>query len=201
MKSPRPSPRLVPILLVGVVLLVACQRNAEAPPQPATPAKAAPVVAADEAVAVDTVGFQGFGPAHFGDGEEAVRKAWGRPLSAAGSEPAECLQLFPDPRPDKGFGTSFMLVHGRFVRYDVDSDLYPAPGGVRVGSRSDEVLQRYSGRVQQVPHKYVEGAQYLIVSTVEGGPTRLIFEVAPDGVVSRWRIGLPPAVDYVEGCS
>lgn len=201
MQPSRPSPRLVPILLAALVLLAACQRNAEAPPAPAATAKAAPAVAAEEAQPVDTVGFQGFGPAHFGDNEEAVRKAWGRPLSASGSEPAECLQLFPDPRPVQSYGTSFMLVHGRFVRYDVDSDLYPAPGGARVGSSADDVRERYSGRVQEIPHKYVEGAKYFVVSTVEGGPARLIFEVGPDGLVIRWRIGLPPAVDYVEGCS
>jgi hypothetical protein len=29
----------------------------------------------------------------------------------------------------------------------------------------------------------------------------LVFEIDADGRVTAWRAGLPPQVDYVEGCS
>ncbi|AXQ28292.1 hypothetical protein D0B54_06175 [Solimonas sp. K1W22B-7] len=184
------------------LLLAACQRGSG---ENSPPVDNAPESKAEAPVAPpkqeETVGFGGFGPAHFGDGEAAVRLAWGRPLQASGSEPMSCLQLFPDPRPVKGFGTSFMLVNARFVRFDVDEDLYPAPGGGRVGSTAEELLQRYAGHVEQVPHKYVEGARYFIVRPPGGGEAKLIFEISPQGKAQRWRVGLPPAVDYVEGCS
>ena len=32
-------------------------------------------------------------------------------------------------------------------------------------------------------------------------PTKLVFEADASGVVSEWRVGLLPEVDYVEGCS
>ncbi len=188
------------ILLAAAAALSACQRGSgeNSPPVDSAPEPVA--VAPQPPKQEETVGFQGFGPAHFGDGEAAVRLAWGRPLKAAGGEPESCLQLFPDPPPDKGFGTSFMLVEGRFVRFDVDQDLFPAPGGGRVGSPEADLLQRYAGRIEQLPHKYVEGAKYFSVRAPEG-EAKLIFEISPQGRAQRWRIGLPPAVDYVEGCS
>ncbi|PPE75883.1 lectin [Solimonas fluminis] len=189
------------ILLAAAAALSACQRGSgeNSPPVDSAPEPAA--VAPEPPKQEETVGFRGFGPAHFGDGEAAVRLAWGRPLKAAGSEPGSCLQLFPDPAPARGFGTSFMLVEGRFARFDVDEALFPAPGGGRVGSSAQELQQHYGGRIEEVPHKYVAGAKYYIVRAPEGGEARLIFEVSPEGRVQRWRIGLPPAVDYVEGCS
>ena len=190
------------ILLACCLALAACQRGSgeNSPPVDHSPEPAAPAAAPVPPPQDDEVGFRGFGPARFGDSEAAVRLAWGRPLKASGSEPNACLQLFPDPLPQQGFGTSFMLVDGRFARFDVDEALYPAPGGGKVGSTEPELLQRYAGRIEQMPHKYVEGAKYLIVRAPQG-EAKLIFEVSPQGKVQRWRVGLPPAVDYVEGCS
>mgnify|MGYP003578325924 CR=1 FL=1 len=62
-----------------------------------------------------------------------------------------------------------------------------------------EIAALYPGRVEERPHKYVEGAHYLRV-TREGSDAALLFETDPQGRVQEWRIGLPPQVDYVEGC-
>jgi hypothetical protein len=35
----------------------------------------------------------------------------------------------------------------------------------------------------------------------KGGKSALVFEVDPSGKATDWRIGVPPQVDYVEGCS
>ena len=52
-----------------------------------------------------------------------------------------------------------------------------------------------------MPHKYVEGGRYLVVTSEQGGDTRLVFEVDPEGTVTGWRMGQLPQVLYVEGCS
>lgn len=183
---------------------------ATAPPLPAPPSatfSSPPDIAEDQVAAqadaeiedppIHT--FTGFGPATFGDDEESVRIAWGRPLTVQGSEPEACRQLFAEPQ--SAFGISFMLVDGRFARYDVTGPQFKAPGGIRVGDTRATVEQRYDGGVTVAPHKYVEGADVLTVESPTGGTARLIFEMTPEGIVERWRLGVPPGVDYVEGCS
>lgn len=149
------------------------------------------------------IGFHGFGPAKFGDNEESVRMSWGRPLTVSGSEPESCAYLMPDPRPvgSGTFAIAFMLVDGKFARYDIDSDRYTAPGGGKVGSSIDQLEQFYAGRVTSGPHKYVENAKVLVVTPQDGGEARLVFETTAEGTVKTWRIGVPPGVHYVEGCS
>ena len=202
-----PVPRV--LALVAFCILAACQRSEEAAPPatspgvsvPAAPAAAdpapAPTVAADE-----VIGFGGFGPARFGGTEESVRVAWGSEMIRSGSEDA-CRQLFtrPPAPPPAERGIWFMLVDGKFARYDVDTTKYRAPGGIAVGDPESKVAEVHSGRVESTPHKYVEGAKTLTVTPAEGGDSRLVFETGADGKIARWRIGVPPAVFYVEGCS
>ena len=45
----------------------------------------------------------------------------------------------------------------------------------------------------------MDGARYLRV-TRAGSEAVLVFETDEAGRVQEWRIGLPPQVDYVEGC-
>ena len=35
---------------------------------------------------------------------------------------------------------------------------------------------------------------------VDGSGNKLIVDVGTDGIISGWRVGVPPQVDYVEGC-
>jgi hypothetical protein len=148
------------------------------------------------------INFEGFGPAHFGDNEEAVRVSWGRPLKASKPAPgATCYYLVQDPQPEGAAGIAFMLEDGRFVRYDVDVPLQVAPGDIVVGDTVEKVSAAHAGHSEEQPHKYVEGAKNLIVTPPAGGTARLVFEISPQGRVERWRIGLPPQIFYVEGCS
>jgi len=188
-----------------VLSLSACSNPTPDPepriePAPAVePAAVAGVPAAVNDPAV--FNFEGFGPAKFGVDEEQVRMAWGRPLEAGvPAEGATCYRLFMDPKPQDGQGISFMFEDGGFVRYDVDVPLHVAPGDFTVGARAEAVLAAFEGRVEEQPHKYVEGGRYLIVSPEDGGEGRLVFEVDAEGVVTAWRIGVPPQIHYVEGC-
>ena len=149
----------------------------------------------------EVIAFSGYGPAIFGEGDEAVRIAWGRPLRRTEPAPgSSCYYLLQDPPAPALRGISFMIEHGRFVRYDVDGPSYVAPGGIVVGDTEERVVAAHAGRFERQPHKYVAGAAYLIVVPPDGGGARWIFETTPDGRVERWRIGIPPQVYYVEGC-
>ena len=37
-------------------------------------------------------------------------------------------------------------------------------------------------------------------TVVDGSGNKLIVDVGTDGIISGWRVGVPPQVDYVEGC-
>jgi len=98
-------------------------------------------------------------------------------------------------------GVSLMTEGGRIVRVDVDdSSAVATTRGARVGWTEARVLALYPGaRVE--PHKYEDG-HYLVA--IPGAPAdtlhRIVFETAR-GVVTRFRGGVVPAVEYVEGCS
>lgn len=216
--------RSVLVCLVVLVVAIACRREAPEEPAPEptpppieqvvepAPEEPAPdpgpgAVPADEPeplpAGTDSVtGLHGFGPARFGDDAESVRIAWGRPLVFAPEPTADapCGYLVPDPEPSEGLRIRFMLDGDRFVRYDVLGEQYEAPGSARVGNTLDALEALYAGRHSVQPHKYIEGGHY--VEVVEDGvESRLIFELDGNGVVTQWRAGLPPQVQYVEGCS
>lgn len=143
--------------------------------------------------------FAGFGPVPIGADAQALKLGWGGPLEEGPAESADaCHYLFPQPRPAQGYGTGFMVEGGRFVRVDIDDPSATAPGGGRIGMSATEIAALYPG-VASGPHKYVEGAQYLRVAR-EGSDAVLLFETDAQGRVQEWRMGLPPQVDYVEGC-
>jgi hypothetical protein len=200
-------------LLIPLVALVACSPRPEpsvtssapaATPAPDTTSPAAAVTAAEPGAHHNdptVINFVGFGPATFGSDEEHVRMAWGRPLeSGKSAEGSTCHFLAMDPPPENGRGIRFMMEDGKFVRYDVDVPIHVAPGGIAVGDDMDAVRKAFPGRIDDQPHKYVEGARNLVVSGPEGARAKLVFETDAAGKITRWRIGVPPQVYYVEGC-
>lgn len=210
---PRAS-ALLPILLP--LSLVACQREAsepasEAAPQvasPATPAvapatSASPPVPASSAapapVDASLARYDGYGDLRFGMRAAEARRAWGGELKAVPDATEPCYYLWPTwARVPSDF--ALMIEGDRFVRYDVGNAREAAPGGGRVGMAAADIEARYPG-VEHRPHKYVEGGQVLRVARGAEGEGVLVFEVDAAGKVTAWRAGVPPQVDYVEGCS
>jgi hypothetical protein len=97
----------------------------------------------------------------------------------------------------------FMAEGRRIVRADIDSSGVRTRSGAAVGMTETQVRALYPGRIRTEPHKYTgpEG-HYLVYEPREASDSsyRLIFET--DGrLVLNYRVGLRPAVDYVEGCS
>ncbi|MDR0183680.1 hypothetical protein [Lysobacter arvi] len=167
-----------------------------------TPAPASNPIATGAMPAPGAIGYAGFGPAPFGADEEQVRMAWGKALDGPKPDtPAGCYYLLPQPRSQHGYRIGFMFEDARFVRIDVDAPDIEAPGGGRVGMTTQDIQRLYAGHVQVQNHKYVEGGHYLRVPNPGGGSGVVLFETDATGRVTAWRIGEPPQVDYVEGCS
>ena len=94
-----------------------------------------------------------------------------------------------------------MFEDAKFVRYDVNDATQIAPGNFKVGDAASLVATAFAGRVVEAPHKYVEGGRTLTVTPADKSEARLIFEIGKDGNITSWRMGIPPQVFYVEGCS
>lgn len=168
---------------------------------PATASDAGPHPGAAQMPAEGVIGFEGFGPAAFGDDQEAVRMAWGRDLGdARPDERGGCYYLRPQPEPEQGERIGFMIEGDRFVRIDVAAADIQAPGGGHVGMHADDVRALYGDRIEELRHKYLDEGRYLRIADPGGGDGVLLFEAGEDGLVTGWRIGVEPQVDYVERC-
>lgn len=186
------------VLMTSILALSACSDADKTPAKTASAAQSSPPKLQETA---DLSPFAGFASARFGTDEAAVRAAWKGSLQDGGGTSDSCRQLFQDPRPAKGFGTSFMLENGAFVRYDIDTRERKAPRGLQVGSSAQQIRATFPGHFEEQPNKYTKGASDFIVKPYADSEARLVFEVDANGTVTRWRIGMPPAVFYVEGCS
>lgn len=202
-QKPLNTPGLIGLAIV-LALLGGCDKKSELPTEPPRPSTATqPNEAPSQRKPANSnpAGFNGFGPAKFGGDEESVRISWGRPLKATKpDEGMSCYYLYSDSMPHQR-GISFMLEEGRFVRYDVRDPRQKAPGNIVVGDSSTAIMQAYAGHVHNQPHKYIEGAHTLIVTPPQAKSARLIFETDANDKVTEWRVGVPPQVYYVEGCS
>ena len=201
---------ILPLCMAAALALPGCNRAPDVEPPAGSPADAAVVAPAAGTAdaplpkypADGAIDFQGFGPAPFGADQEAVRMAWGRDLGdAVPEEPGGCYYLRPQPVPEDGGRIAFMIHGDRFVRVEVAVPDIEAPGGGRVGMSVADVHARYGDAVEERQHKYVDAGRYLRISDPAGGAGVLLFETGADGQVHEWRIGLPPQVDWVEGCS
>lgn len=143
--------------------------------------------------------YDGYGDMRFGMDEPAFRGAWQGTLNGTSDSAGGCYQLTPKWVKHAG-DFAFLFEHGRFARYDVRTAKETAPGGGQVGMSAAQIRTLYGARVQTLPHKYVAGASYLRVAAPRGDGV-LLFETDAGGKVTRWRAGVPPQIDYVEGCA
>jgi hypothetical protein len=210
----------LPLLLLAI-LLAACS---DPPARPESEASAPPVAAPDTPPATPTqtetpapspaeagesprpeqgdaqARFDGYGDVRLGMAAAEMEKAWGGELKRLGGAGDPCYFLTPKwVKVPADF--AFMIEDGKFVRYGSESARQVAPGGGRVGMTTAEVGALYKDRIEARPHKYVDGAHYLRIKDAGGGNGVLVFETDRAGNVTEWRVGVPPQVDYVEGCS
>lgn len=155
-------------------------------------------------IASDAIAYFGLAAAPFGSDEKMLRSAWNGELTRQGPDQAGgCHYLYPATAGAAAAQApiGFMFEGGRLVRIDVDDPALVAPGGGRIGMSTHEIASRYAERAEVQPHEYVDGAQYLRVPDAGGSGQVLLFETDAERRVIRWRIGVPPQIDYAEGCS
>ncbi|MGQ4582536.1 lectin [Lysobacter sp. F60174L2] len=178
------------------------QPSEDVPPATAPPGTRMPGDVAGSDASDSNAGearFDGYGPARFGMSADEVIAAWDGELNGEpAADGSSCFHLNPVGQPDIAY-FALMFEGGKFVRYSVSNETMSAPGGGQVGMDSAQIEALYPG-IEQQNHKYVEGGHYLRAGG-DGGEGVVVFETGADDVVTEWRVGLPPQVDYVEGCS
>ncbi|HEU4455821.1 MAG TPA: hypothetical protein VFR81_22340 [Longimicrobium sp.] len=198
-------------LLTLIVLAAACgDASDEAGEASADSASAAPAAAADSSPPpTDSAGGwqlseTGIGRLRVGMSAEEAGTALGAAFAGDGTaEPGvedACEYARSAALPP---GVMVMLVGGRVARVEVDSGATASAAGVRIGDAEARVRELYRGRELRVqPHKY-EAGRYLIVLPQSPLDTlhRIVFETDSAGIVKRFRGGVTPPVEYVEGCS
>ncbi|TYD34955.1 lectin [Xanthomonas sontii] len=172
------------------------QPDSDVPPAQAPASALPPELAADDR---QLARIDGYGDLRLGMPAAQARAAWGGELDGQPSAGSSCYVL--RPRWAKGNNRFGLMIEGdKLVRYDVRTPKETAPGGGKVGMDLAQLRALYAGRVEEQPHKYVEGAKMLRVRGESGQPGVLVFETDAAGKAVAWRVGLPPQVDYVEGC-
>jgi hypothetical protein len=196
-----------PIIVACALALSACGNAGPSSTNVATAASSvSPMATSASAPAIAPVDatqlarYDGYGDMRFGMNPSAFDAAWNGKLKDTQPQPGStCFYRRPLWVKQPG-DFSFMFEGGRFVRYDVGTAKETAPGGGKVGMSEAQIHALYGAHVEEQPHKYVTGAKYLRVKAPDDAGV-LLFETGADGKVARWRVGMPPQVDYVEGCS
>ena len=111
-------------------------------------------------------------------------------------EPYDCHYLTP-PETEKGI--SYMVIDAKVVRFDIgDKELnITTREGVGIGSSKSDILEVYRN-AEISPHPYISpDGEYIEIKLPNGNG--IIFETEHD-VVTSFRLGSYPAVEYIEGC-
>lgn len=132
-----------------------------------------------------------YGLVRFGTGLDAVEALLNEQASTEIFN-AECGFVTFASYPD----IEFMVEKGVVVRADAGKTIANETGYAAGASSSD--LQKAYPQMRVMPHKYDPAGQYLILAAADGG-SALVFE-ASNGLITRVRAGVEPAVEYVERC-
>jgi len=136
------------------------------------------------------------GPIQFGMAVQEARKALGD--TSALPSLVECDYWSPNNVPDS---IHFLTEHGRVMRIDVHGASVATASGARVGDSEARIKLLYANQIEVQPHAYTDG-HYLVFVPRDLADTgyRVIFETN-GAIVLRYRAGLRPTVEYIEGCS
>ncbi len=148
----------------------------------------------------------GLGPVNLSMTVAEAEKALGATLKPpTGDKPRDvaCWQIMRADGADPS--VVYMVETGKVTRIDViRREGQPIPStrtaeGLGIGAAEKDVIAAYGSRLTQSPHKYVDDGKYLRLLSRDAG-SGIVFETAA-GTVTGLRAGIPPSLDYVEGCS
>lgn len=179
----------------GTPAIPVARDSTTAPSEPTTPVPAMPEPASPSY----TVTERGIGPLHAGmTFTEADAALGGALLVPVSADTSGCDYLVWDRGPS---GVHVMFDEHRIARVDVDTAGIATAAGARIGDDEARIKRLYPGQVTVTPHKYEDG-HYLTVTPPAPADKRfrIVFETS-GGRVTRYRAGMLPSVEYVEGCS
>jgi hypothetical protein len=174
----------------------AARESSSAAPAAPPPAAAAP---APPASPTYTVTEHGIAPLRAGMTFAEASTALGGALRIpAGVDTTGCDYLVWNAGPP---GVHVMFDEHHIARVDVDTASVATAAGARVGDDEARIKRLYPGQVTVTPHKYEDGHYLTVIPSASSDKRyRIIFETAR-GRVTRYRAGIMPSVEYVEGCS
>lgn len=152
-----------------------------------------------------TVGTDGFGPVTIGMTIAETEKRLGVELLGDDyGEGEECRYYTPKG----GYkGLSFMASSRKIVRIDVSGGDNPerqiaiaTDEGVKTGDHERRALSVYKGRIKVSPHFYSGLPSHYLRVYDKAGKVRMILETNKEGVITSYRVGREPEIEYVEGC-
>ena len=151
-----------------------------------------------------TVSEDGFGPVKLGMTVGEAQKLLGVHLEKDDYNDYEECRYYT---PVQGYrGLSFMTSLGKIVRVDIEgSEDSKKPVsiatdiGAKTGDTEARVLALYKGRIKVSPHFYGGLPSHYFRIYDGAGKVRLIFETNAK-VITSYRAGHEPEVEYVEGC-
>ncbi|MDY6784859.1 MAG: hypothetical protein SW833_20340 [Cyanobacteriota bacterium] len=142
------------------------------------------------------------GPVRIGMTPEEATRAAGHNFVQQYSfdQGGECAYYKAEGGPDN---IAFMVTEGRIARIDIDSKNITTLSGAKIGDTEARIKTLYEGQIETQPHPYINpGGKYLIFVPQDPQERnyRVIFETDENGVVTRFRTGKLPEVEYIEGC-
>jgi hypothetical protein len=188
--------------LCGSLLLLLALGSCSPEREPAPGAVGAPDADAAASPAPGPAGWvvteRGIGPLVVGVSLQEAGLALGQEIRPAYDVFEECDMV---PLPEGPSDVTLMIVSDTVVRVDVfGSSTVATAEGAGIGDSEARVRSLYGPRVREEPHKYTDG-RYLIVPLASDTTLRLVFETEVQGRVTRYRAGLLPSVEWVEGCA
>jgi hypothetical protein len=146
------------------------------------------------AYAVPKLEFGGMGPVKIGMTVAQISKQLGAPLDPQNPDENGCRTFAAPTWP----GVTFLTINEKLARIEVHGRGIVTDSGVQVGDTEQKIKDLYGRSLQVEPHKYVDAGHYMKVKSKDG-KTGFTFET--DGnVVTEFRAGQYPQVDWVEGC-
>ena len=146
-------------------------------------------LSSDDLLQIDRIG-----PVRVGMTLDEARAAAGQELRQQGDVMGNCVYYAPRSKdPD----VSFMVIDGVLSRIDVDRGGTSTQEGIAIGASEADVERTYPSTTVS-KHYYTEGHYLRVLS--DDGSSAYLFET--DGTkVTRFRSGIPSAIDRVEGCA
>lgn len=155
-----------------------------------------------ELTEASTITTGGLGPVRIGMTVDEATKAAGRivvaPTAAAMTASPGCAFARVEGLP----GVGLMLNDGVIGRVDISSGPISTSSGAHIGSTEQEIKTLFPGIITVTDHAYVDGGHYLTLTPTADTlkDFRVVFET--DGqVVTSYRAGKAPQVEWIEGCA